>query len=166
MADQLSIFDPPGVSLSRARAMVDDRLEEGVECPCCGQFCKLYKRKLNSGMAAGLVWLTREYLRSGEWINIPETGPRFLLRTGGQFSVLEHWGLIEQQASDDGAKRTSGMWRPTDKGVDFATKKVRVPSHVHLYDNTVRGWSDRSLDVVEALGSKFDYAELMKDGGK
>lgn len=152
---------PRGPSLATARREVMAHLDEGTTCPCCDQFCKEYKRKLNSGMAAGLVWLVREFLKDRDWINIPNRGPRFLLRTGGQFSVLAHWGLIVQKVNDDGDKRTSGLWKPTKKGVDFVLRKRTVPSHVYLYNNEVRGWEDAEIDIDTALGNKFSYKELM-----
>ena len=148
-------------TIAQARRSVMSNIEEGTTCPCCDQYCRLYKRKLNSGMAAGLVWLVRQYLKDRQWVDIPNRAPRFLLRTGGQFSVLAHWGLIEQRINEDDKKRTSGFWRPTKKGIDFVKRRISVPSHVHLYNNEVRGWSDKNLDIDAALGKKFSYKELM-----
>ena len=50
---------------------------------------------------------------------------------------------------------------PTSLGVQFVECSLKVPSHVHLYDNSVVGWSDKMVTVVEALGKRFDYQELM-----
>jgi len=157
---QLNLFGTDS-SLDRARKYVQANLEDGCECPCCGQNCKLYRRKLNSAMAAGLVWLVGEYGRTGQWVDIPNLAPRFLIKTGGQFSILVHWGLIEQKINEDTSKRCSGLWRPTPAGQGFVLRGSAVPRHVFLYNNTCDGFSDERTTVIEALSDRFDYAELM-----
>lgn len=164
---------PETTTLRDARAFVLANRADGVECPCCTQLCKLYRRKLNSNMAGGLCWLVRTWLsrcqpgyidEQPHWVYLPGDGPRWLIKTGGQFSVLEHWGLIEHMPNDDVTKRCSGYWRPTELAINFVQRRCAVPSHVFLFNNTVEGWSDKQIDVDEALNNVFDYQELM-DGG-
>jgi len=152
-----------GNGLEHARKYVRDQLEEGVECPVCKQMCRLYRRKLNSGLAAGLVWLVAEWRRHRGWVDMPIRAPRFILRAGGQFSILAHWGLIEQQINIETRKRCAGKWRPTTDGALFADGVSLVPRYVLLYNNQVEGWSDEQIGVREALGDKFDYEELWNE---
>ena len=76
---------------------------------------------------------------------------------------LYHWGLIEEMAKDPGdtTRRTSGLWRPTEKGVQFVQCLLQVPKRVYLYNNEILGWDDQTVTIRDALGTKFDYAELM-----
>jgi len=147
-------------SLDRARLKVQQNLGTGIECPCCRQFCKIYKRKLNSGMARSLIWLVRTYLRGKDWINVPKRAPGYVV-SNRDYAKLAHWELIEQMPNTDPTKRTSGMWRPTQGGIDFVFGRISVAARVHLYNNEVVGFSSKRTTIEEALGDKFDYQELM-----
>lgn len=162
-----------GATLTHARKWLFDTVEDGAKCPCCQQLAKLYKRNLNSGMARSLVWLVRQSnankvngLSPAGWVYLGKEAPAWLLRTK-ELATTRHWGLVELKPRDpeDTARRTSGIWRPTEKGVDFVHCRLRVPKRVHLYDNIQCGWSEEHVSVVEALGTKFDYASLMAGRG-
>ena len=135
--------------------------DNGIVCPCCGQYCKVYKRRLNSAMAVGLIWIVKHYQEHKRWISIHESPLIQGRRVGGDFAKLEHWGLIVASGNDDSSKRTSGEWAPTDAGIDFAYGKTQLPSHALIYSNTLLGFSDEYITIQQALGAKFDYAELM-----
>lgn len=167
MPEQLSFMAPQpqpskGPHLFELRAEVMAQIEDGITCPCCGQYCRLYKRKLNAPMACALIWLVlRKTDTKKDWINIHES-PLFQgRRVGGDFAKLEHWRLIESKLNEDETKRCSGLWRPTEKGVAFVEKRITVPAKVHLYNNVIHGWSEEHITIIDALGEKFDYGELM-----
>tara|TARA_Y100000590_G_C15471202_1_gene920230 strand:+ start:32 stop:556 length:525 start_codon:yes stop_codon:yes gene_type:complete len=161
---QLSIFDAKpfggvvsggeGRKLAEARAEVEAGRAEGIECPCCEQFCRIYRRKLNNEMARWLIWLVRQ---GSGWVDVKKSNVR-----GGDYGKLIHWQLVEQKRNADTAKRTSGLWRHTQAGADFAHGRSRVPSHVFIYNNAPVGFSDLTIDIREALGRGFDYADLMR----
>jgi hypothetical protein len=136
--------------------------KSGTACPCCGQWCKLYRRTLNASMARFLIWLVRSYQDNPRWVTIKEFPLMSNRRGGNDYSKLAHWKLIEQKANtDDPTKRTSGEWRPTPKGIEFAHQRISVPNAVFLYDGICQGFSDKSTDIVAALGKEFNYQELM-----
>jgi hypothetical protein len=151
-----------GATLKEAQEWLFDNVEEGAECPCCVQLARLYKRSLNSPMARLLIWLVRQHHSDARWYTIHEFPLIQGRRGGGDFAKLTYWGLIEEQPKDpeDTEKRTSGIWRPTAKGVDFAHARIRVPKRVHLYNNTQVGWDEEQVSIRQALGKKFDYHEL------
>lgn len=152
-------------TLEAAKKMVKAHADEGVECPCCTQYVRKYKRKLNSMQAYGLITLVREFRKAkaaGEstWI---EFKPKHKARDGGgDFAKLRHWGLVEQQTNEDDTKRTSGFWRPTEKGMEFVDKKIKVASHIFIQTGVVKGFSESEIDIEGALNEKFDYKELME----
>ncbi|RLC78979.1 MAG: hypothetical protein DRJ03_24360, partial [Chloroflexi bacterium] len=132
-----------GPSLEESRLLVEEGSEKGVKCPCCDQYCKIYKQKLYTTMAKFLVELVAavEDVSDSTWIDVRHD-PRFLRVTrNGNYAYLLHWGLVEQQPNLDSAKRTSGMWRPTAKGISFVKGLIDVPTHVHIFDNKIRGWA-------------------------
>lgn len=128
---------------------------EGVNCPCCNRLVKKYRRKLNSGMAATLVWMVGEYLsRGGGWIDVQRDAPKKVLRSR-ELGKLRHWGLVKYEG-------TGACWAPTERGVEFVTRKIRVQSHALIQDNVCDGFDGELISIDEALAAKFDYNELMR----
>ena len=150
----------PDATLKEAKDWLRLRAQKGSFCPCCKQFVKIYKRALGSQMARWLIWLTRTWEQLPQygdaWVDIKMAPTR-----GGDYAKTTHWQLAENRISNDKTLRSSGLWRPTAKGIDFVQNRIRVPSHVELYDNLVLGFSDETIGIVEALGKRFDYYELM-----
>lgn len=150
-------------TIAEARQEIQDRIDrskEGIICPCCGQYCKLYKRKLNSGMAYSLIWLVRTYLENNRWVEIQTEAPRRVMQSR-EMGKLVHWGLVMSRPNKDPAKRMSGFWKPTTLGINFANDNCTMFSHVYLYNNEVRGFTKKQITIVEALGKHFNYQELM-----
>jgi hypothetical protein len=160
---------PP--NLSPAIAEAQERLEEaaigkGTNCPCCGQFVKVYKRKLYTVMAMALVHIYQDHCIHGftGYIHVPSLlNGKGVVARGGDYTKLEYWGLIEAQQHErnDGSTRT-GMWRITQMGRDFVEDKMRVPSHIFLYNNQLVGMDVEMISIREALGQEFDYGALMQ----
>jgi hypothetical protein len=170
MPDQMSLLgDAPEPTetdtLSKARLQVEHLLDHGSHCPCCGQYCKVYRRKFTSEMAAWLIWMYRDYATLTKWrygCNHWVDVKRYSLR-GGDYAKTAYWGLAERKPKDpeDTSKRTSGLWKPTVKGEHFVQQRISIPSHAFVYNNEVKWFSDSKVDIVQALGNKFDYEELM-----
>jgi hypothetical protein len=161
---RLGLLKPPALSrdssLGEARAYVRERLDVGVECPCCGQYAKRYVRKLNSGMARVLIRLCS--LSRGDrpwesaWVSIKK-----LEMVSREVHKLAYWGLVVTDENEDSTKHSSGSWKPTDKGYEFVWGRVTVPERVILFDGQVEGFEGEETPIWEALGKKFDYQELM-----
>lgn len=150
------------ISLEHASKMLERERKEGTTCPCCNQHVREYRRKLNSTMARGLIWLVSEYMRTQDWVHVNSTGPDWLIKAGGTLQTLHHWGLIIRKVNTDPKKRTSGYWMPTVDGINFARNKITVPGAVFLYNNEVQGFEDTKISILDALGEHFDYHELIK----
>jgi hypothetical protein len=153
------------MTLEEARDLVRDNLREGLVCPCCEQFAKVYKRKLNGAMAASLVLIARHFKHSTEWLHVEnylKELPGIPASLRGDFAKLRYWGLIERMEGEreDGSNRV-GYYRITPLGKDFVEGRVKVPGHVYLFNSECIGHSDETLHIGEALGTAFDYAELM-----
>lgn len=141
-------------SLGEVRDWVVERIEDGVECPCCDQHAQLYTRKLNSGMARVLIaqWTTARQ----EFCHTATLVPR--LREGAK---LAYWGLLESEGTlrPDGGH--AGRWRITDQGRLFVLGNLSVPRVARLYNGRVLELTGPLIDIQQALGNKFNYAELM-----
>lgn len=147
-----------GVSMEDAQKLLSDGAEEGMACPCCEQFVRVYKRPLYSSMARWLVWLERTYADTGTWVDVKKRDAR-----GGDYAKLQYWGLIEQKTSPraKGKTRSSGLWRPTARGELFVKGKLSVPKHVYLYDGRSLGFSAVAFSINDALGDEYDYAAML-----
>lgn len=152
-------------TLKEARQYLKENYEKGCKCPLCKQNVKLYKRKLNSGMAIflmGLYWLHKnDKLQGGFYRNSMVLEYRNIVASSLDYSVLKHFGLIEERINAENNKKNSGYWRLTEKGFSFVKGEITVPMRVHLYNNEVQGFSEEHTTIQQALGDNFDYDELM-----
>lgn len=146
-------------TIQEAKDFLRENIEKGEDCPCCGQLVKLYKRKLTSGMARALINLYRESKQDTlEYVHISRLGRL----NGGEFAQLKRWGLIIDKDNDDPElKRTSGFWAITGEGIDFVERRSEVPKYVFTYNMITVTNSRVSTTIEQALGTKFNYAELM-----
>lgn len=146
------------VTLVEAKDWLRARVEDGVECPCCTQFAKVYRRKIHTTMAADLITAYR--VTGHHWFHLPT-----LLdgRHPGDFGKLAHWELVVEMPAvrADGSNR-AGWWRVSDHGRRFVLGEIRVPKYAHLYDGRLLKL-DRSewVSIRDALGDRFNYDDLM-----
>lgn len=155
-------------TIAEAKEMLRKNLTEGVECPCCKQFVKMYRRGITSSMAVGLIQLYKyDRKHPGEHVHVATylesiPGMRGIPRLTGDFAKLEHWGLTEplSQKRDDGSKR-NGYHRITKLGRMFVEGSARVGKYVMIYNGKVYGNGDETVDIKQALKNHFDYSELM-----
>lgn len=138
-------------AIDRLRARVDD----GDTCPCCGQFAKVYRRKIHAAMARDLIAAWRA--NGAEWFHVRTT----LGHDGGDFAKLVHWELIAEfdAARDDGGR--AGWWRVTELGERYVRGQVRVPKYARIYDGRALNLTGEDVGIRDALGTRFRYDDLM-----
>lgn len=154
-----------GASLEEAKQWLRDRFDEGASCPCCNQFVKLYRRKLNSFMAYALILIDRYFRQSNanEWLHVPS----YLIEQNApdrECAKLRYWGLIEECTGGrpDGSPH-AGFYKITELGKSFVRRDVRVARYIFLYNkHPVKREEWETIDIYEALGEKFSYEELMR----
>jgi hypothetical protein len=147
-------------TLKEGKEFLRKNWKEGVDCPCCTQFVKLYKRKLNSGMAFALINIYNR--KTDDWMNVREYFRENNMRDNNDWTRLGIWGLIEERkGKPEHGGKTMGEWKITEKGKSFVRGELRVPSHFNFFDNELYGFSDTTTSIIEALGNKFNYEELI-----
>ena len=154
-------------TLAQAIDWLEERMDDGAECPCCGQLAKVYKRKLNSAMAFVLLLIHRR--KGTDWVHVPSyinakvRNPAVAAAVRGDWAKLTHWELLTALEGErpDGSKRI-GYYKITTKGRRFAHNQIKVSKHLWFYNG---GPTDRvdteTVSIVDALGDQFDYSELM-----
>ena len=145
-------------TLGAAREWLRHRVDEGATCPCCTQFAKVYRRKINAGMAHALIHMYRH--AQTEWFYLPDITSRW---QGRDEAGLRYWALIEelQEKREDGGR--AGWWRITPLGHRFVLREVRVPKYARVYDGRCLSLTGEPVSITDALGDKFDYDELMNN---
>jgi hypothetical protein len=143
------------MTLGSAREALYDLVDEGHECPCCHQFAKVYKRQIYSTMARELI---RCYKADPhDWFHLPTV----VGYNGGDITKVRYWGLLEEEVARrvDGGR--AGYWRFTSAGRGFVNNVVAVPRYAFLYDGELLFLKGDDTRIVDSLGKKFDYRELM-----
>jgi hypothetical protein len=115
----------------------------------------VYRRKLNSRMARAAIRIYRSHGIDG-WVHLPSVAG-----DGCEGGKLRYWGLLieEPELREDGGR--SGWWRLTSPGLQFVRREMRVPKYARIYDSRCLGLVGEPVDIVDCLGEKFDYRELM-----
>lgn len=157
----------PVGTLAAARALVRAKRREGVDCPCCGQFAKVYRRKLSAAMAEAAIVIERATrgarsrpFHMGQLLDAEACSRT--ARGGGDPMRLRFHGLVNLVPG----VRADESWRVgyyvvTDLGVKFARNEHRAPKYAYLYAQECLGVSEETVSVVEALGNYFNYKNLM-----
>jgi hypothetical protein len=146
-------------TLKEAKAFLNRNYEKGTQCPCCNQMVKLYKRKLNSGMARTLIEL---YKCGDRFVHVKNHLREQQLNNTHDFTLLRHWGLITAP-DEESTGQSSGLWKITEKGNKFCEGEIVVNRHVLIVVNKHLGFSDEKTTIQDSLGSRFDYNELMRE---
>lgn len=161
-----------GMRLGEARKVLLANLDGGLVCPCCGQYARRYRRKLNSGMARTLIYIYKEFLRNGRvagWLQVKDFLRENKYRNTHDWTLLKYWGLLA--LSDEESvpeQKHTGMYRITKKGILFVEGKVQVQTYLVMYNNAVEEFSGALIGIQQSLQAPFDYSELMAEaeGGK
>lgn len=148
---------PDSTPLGDARDWLRQRVDKGEPCPCCTQMVKVYRRKINAGMARSLIAMYAVGQRG--WVHLPtQIGARS--REEGK---LAYWGLIEERALRRGDGGRAGEWRVTEKGEAFIRGKITVPKYARIFDGRLLNldYSER-VTIKEVIGDAFDYNQMMQ----
>lgn len=142
-------------TLLEAKNWLRERVDDGERCPCCTQFAKVYKRQIHATMARDLIRFYRA-AGVGEWLHLPS-----LTGWGGDFGKLRYWGLTEEEIErrPDGGR--AGFWLVTGIGESWVKGQIRISKYAHIYDGRCLRLSGEGVTIYDALGSKFNYDELM-----
>lgn len=140
-------------TLKEAKDFLRQSRGAGVDCPCCDQYVKLYKRPLTSEMANVLCELVILYNERRDWIPVKDLSTR-----GGDYAKLLWWELIEFEKPKHGSARASGGMKPTVLGLKFALRRAKVPAYVLLYNNRMLGYDGDQIDIDQV--PNFSYSEI------
>ena len=162
------------MTLKELREQLSADLKAGkmVHCDMCEQPAKIYKRSINRTMAIALSLFCR-YTQPGEAFHLatfladPPGDLPAKLRAGfhgGDPVKLKLWGMIESASDEkraDGSKR-NGWYVVTPFGRSFARGEVFAKKYAMTYNERVLSLEEPLVKISAALGTGFNFDELMK----
>lgn len=133
---------------------------EQFDCPCCGRYAQLYKRRLHTSICLQLVKL---YKLGGadQYVHASKLIPRGVTGTG-DFTKAKYWSLIEEFSDPANTGKSSGLWALTSVGVEFVRNEIGVAEWALVYDDKVLRYEGNPITISEAVKNKFNYEELME----
>lgn len=150
----------PTLTLGEAKAWLRQRVREGAHCPCCGQFAKVYKRKLTATQVRTLAEVgrrqaQREAVGVPAWIHLPDIPQR-----SRDFATVAYFRLAEEERvrRPDGGR--SGWWKVTPLGYEFLEGVATVPRYAKVYNGGCIGFEGDHVSLAE-IAPGFSFAELM-----
>lgn len=144
-------------TLEDAQDWLRENVDDGARCPCCTQFAKVYRRKINAGMARALVIMWS--LNGTDWFYLPDITHKW---QGRDESNLRHFGLIEEagERRPDGTRK--GWWHVTNLGASFVRGHTSIAKYARIYDGRCLGLDEtETVTIHDALGDRFRLDELM-----
>lgn len=154
------------MNVEEAKAVVDHLVETGKKgqtCPCCNQLVQSYKRMLRPSMVRWMFGLYDIAGNPGTYVHSSRVNDSLQYRSGGEFSLLRWWGLIDQKQSDDKTKKSTGYWRLTSKGYRFLFLGHTVRESILLYNNRLYAFQGDLVSARNVLesGRNFNYEHLI-----
>ena len=149
------------MTLADARVELRTLIDHGHKCPLCTRYAKVYLRTIHATMARELITFWR--VAGREWFDMPDVMVAHRLPGHGDAAKLRYWRLVEPDAEAEpveGAKQ-AGIWRVTELGEQFVLGRTSVPKYARVYDGRRLGMRGEPVTIIDCLGDKFDYRELM-----
>jgi len=147
------------ITVNQAKQLLALHRDEGMDCPCCDQFVKVYKRRIHSTMAKHLIQFYQHIRGTLYWSAHVRD---FIDGHPGDFAKLAHWGLILSRGHTGAEdKKHSGEWYMSSEGKKFAEGHLVVPEFAYIYAGTKLRLEGRAVDIRDCLGKKYSYREVM-----
>jgi len=157
----------PPRTLEQARTALQDGIRDGVECECCGQLAKVYRRKFNSIMARSMIaFFLEDREHPAKWFHALQVLQRRMpnVQGSGDYGKLHYWGLLVSKADVTEAGNSAGLFRITEKGRRLVVPGGIIPKYKFLYNDREWGVTQETPEYTtlkDSLGSHFDFQELM-----
>lgn len=152
---------PLTIEECQKQLMEKSKSKNGTKCPVCGTKCVIYPRHLYFEMVKHFIKLSRLPTKDG-WVQIGDNSlglEEFRNYTRAEFQKLQYWGLIERSQPHD--LRDGVWWRLTEKGKEFLSGSLKIPDIAYVLNGKVLCFSNEMVDILEAVGTAFNYNLLM-----
>jgi hypothetical protein len=143
-------------TIEHSREWLDENRHEGVSCPSCEQYVKVYRRTINGGMVRTLATM---YQNAGlEFVHVPS----LKVDTNHEVSQLAWRGLVEEEkrVREDGGR--AGFWKVTLAGALWLKGMTSAPKYAIVYNNKVLELTeDDTVRVTDVKTKNFNLQEII-----
>lgn len=143
-------------TIEHSREWLDENRHEGVSCPSCEQYVKVYRRTINGGMVRTLATM---YQKAGlEFVHVPS----LKVDTNHEVSQLAWRGLVEEEkrVREDGGR--AGFWKVTLAGALWLKGITSAPKYAIVYNNKVLELTeDDTVRVTDVKTKNFNLQEVI-----
>jgi hypothetical protein len=143
-------------TIEHSREWLDENRHEGVSCPSCEQYVKVYRRTINGGMVRTLATM---YQKAGlEFVHVPS----LKVDTNHEVSQLAWRGLVEEEkrVREDGGR--AGFWKVTLAGALWLKGMTSAPKYAIVYNNKVLELTeDDTVRVTDVKTKNFNLQEII-----
>jgi hypothetical protein len=145
-------------TLAESKEWLQKNVRNGVICPCCDRFDKIYNYSLPLSSVKALTRLGKISRMNTDYV---AHYTEFNNNKSQTFVKFQYINLVFQPETDEGStKKTSGNWSITEKGIDFIQGRISIPSHLIIYHNELIGVSETNK-YIDDFWSDFNYKEMM-----
>lgn len=159
------------IDIQRFKKKVIESLDDGIVCPCCGQFAERYSRPFSSTIACWLIAFYHAHLENPkeEFLHISKVSQYLCSNTvmrSGDYAKARFWGLleslgnVEENGDKDQKKKHSGKWKLTELGKMFVRGESSIHQRVVLFNNHCEGFEGEQIRIKDALDKEFNYNDL------
>lgn len=153
--------DPHETTVQQAREIVRSRRDDGIHCPCCDRYVKVYRRSITRSQ---VLFLAHLYRLARQEANLAGVAPEVIRvdardikgqhMRGGDYAKLTLWGLVDSPAD------TPGLWRINPKGVAWLYGDVSVDRYAHVVDGELLRYSGPRWSVHDAYRETFRIQDI------
>ena len=159
-ASRAPITDQFNATIADEQKRIREELNAGTECRACHRLAKLNKKKLSGKMLQGLIILYNRNLKEpGVYQKVLSIKDTLIV---ADVPKLRNWGMIERPYNADKKKKTAGMWRITQVGIEFVLGRSKAKEAMYTYNNEVLRWAEEMVYIHEAIDNTFDYREVLE----
>jgi hypothetical protein len=144
-------------TIAEARAKIAAGKREGIRCPVCNQYCKVYKRSITDRMTETLIAFYGLYGR--RWGELSRA-QSLIDRPSHDSAFLAYWMLFEAKTDAEG-NRVSGIWRVTALGERWLRAEESVPRFAEVYLGSVQKLYGPPWTAEQALGQPFRLDDVL-----
>lgn len=138
------------------------------DCPLCNQSVHINKDKQTDSSTKNLLnlyYLTKEspdieYFPSHKFCKGRNGAGRFAALRYHDF-IIE--SVANKESTNDGQKKNTGLWKLTDKGIDYCEGRIKIPKYILTYNRKFIGTDGPLMSIDEFLNEQFHYRKLMDD---
>lgn len=151
-------------TIQEGKDYIRKNINGGVICACCEQVIRITKSTPTKKAISSLCNLVMQFQKNQTPLHITKF---YVDIKDRNFPWLVWWELVKRVDNIDETKRTSGIYYPTQKGIDFVFNKIKIHKYVNRLMGNIIGYDEPLIGIHDVLLNKkgeyfFNYSKFLK----